>query len=739
MDKDKFKIIKNEENEIFNAYDSSKEHLADEILRLDIMLRLLINKEQETEMPNQFAGMIITAQEICSSLEGESFKGYDDNTLMDELLKLNKRIEKRCELSFDEGIYLSLPYISKLFNLSSFEEFCIIICLAPELNKKYEKIYAYFQNDLTAISPTINFVLEIFDGVEDGRISMMEVFDLNAPLMRFLMDTHSDLMDRRIPKISRKLKLEDWIVSFLLDFRVLDARLIDVAELIVSQDLDYDTYLTELDKNIIRYINYYWSDNASESKQIVYLYGTDVEVMKNSAINVSMRIGMDLITVDVEKLIECSTSFDEVLWLLGRQSMIGNCALCLTNFQCLLSEDSRNQVRIKMVVEMINNHVPLTFIFGQTSWNPNIYDCKANFIEVEIPLPKDLECRDLWKKFSGYYRLDSDIDLDDFKTKFRFTSGQIQCALKRGENLSVWERKEKGIIGTNELYQACYTQSNRKLESLAAKINVKYSWDMLVLPDEQLSQLKEITSQVKYRSLVYDKWGFDKRLSLGKGLNVLFSGPPGSGKTMAAEIIANELSLEIYKIDVSQVVSKYIGETEKNLGKIFKEAETSNAILFFDEADALFGKRSDVKDAHDRYANVETSYLLQKMEEYKGIVILATNLSQNIDEAFLRRLQFNVEFPFPEFEQRKKIWIGIFPQQAPLNDDIDFDFMGKKFILAGGNIKNIALNAAFYAAKESSGIGMKQVMLAAKREYKKLGKTFLESDFDPYYKLIGVN
>lgn len=737
MDKDKFGIIKNQENEIYNAYDSSKEHLADELRRLDLILRLLINKEQDIEVPNQFAGMVITTQEICSLLEGESFKGYDDNTLMDELLKLNNRIAKRCESSFNEGVYLSLPYISKLFNLSSFEELCIIMCLAPELNKKYEKIYAYFQNDLTAISPTINFVLELFDGVGDEKISVMEVFDLNAPLMRFLMDTHNDVMDRHVPMISRKLKLDDWIVSFLLDFKVLDSRLIDVAQM-VAGDLDYDTFLTELDENIVSYINYYWSDENCESKQIVYLYGSDVDVMKNSAINVSMRLGMPLITVDIEKLMEYTMNFDEVIWLLGRQSMIGKSALCLENFECLLSEDSRNQVRIKMLVQMINNHVPLTFIFGQTSWNPNIYSCKANFIEVEIPLPKDLESRDLWERFSGHYRLDSDIDLDDFKSKFRFTSGQIQCALKRGENLSVWDKKEKGIIGTNELYQACYAQSNRKLGSLAPKINVKYTFEMLVLPDEQLSQLKEITNQVKYRSVVYDKWGFDKRLSLGKGLNVLFSGPPGSGKTMAAEIIANELSLEIYKIDVSQVVSKYIGETEKNLGRIFKEAETSNAILFFDEADALFGKRSDVKDAHDRYANVETSYLLQKMEEYKGIVILATNLSQNIDEAFLRRLQFNVEFPFPEFEQRKKIWIGIFPEQAPLSEDIDYDFMGKKFILAGGNIKNIALNAAFYAAQQSSEIGMKQVMLAAKREYKKLGKTFLESDFDPYYQLIGV-
>ncbi|MNC31986.1 ATP-dependent zinc metalloprotease FtsH [compost metagenome] len=308
-----------------------------------------------------------------------------------------------------------------------------------------------------------------------------------------------------------------------------------------------------------------------------------------------------------------------------------------------------------------------------------------------------------------------------------------------GENIAVWNASGRAEISAKELYQACYFQSSRKIQALATKIRAIYTWDMLVLPGEQLSQLREICNQVKYRPLVYGEWGFAGRLSLGKGLNILFSGPPGSGKTMAAEVIATELNREIYKIDVSQIVSKYIGETEKNLSRIFDEAETSNAILFFDEADALFGKRSEVKDAHDRYANVEISYLLQKMEEYSGIVILATNLNQNLDDAFARRLHFKLEFPFPEKNQRGLIWQGMFPQGAPLDSDMDYDFMADKFILAGGNIKNIALNAAFYAAHEGCPIGMKQIMLAAKREYLKLGKTFLQSDYAPYHKLIEVN
>ena len=205
---------------------------------------------------------------------------------------------------------------------------------------------------------------------------------------------------------------------------------------------------------------------------------------------------------------------------------------------------------------------------------------------------------------------------------------------------------------------------------------------------------------------------------------------------MAAEVMASELRLDLYKIDLSMIVSKYIGETEKNLSKIFREAEDSNAILFFDEADALFGKRSEVRDSHDRYANIEISYLLQKMEENEGIVIMASNLCRNIDDAFLRRMHFTVEFPFPEEEYRYRIWKSLFPKEAPLSEDVDFEFLAKRFRLAGGNIKNIVVNAAFLAAENSGAITMEDVIKAARREFQKIGKICSESEFGGYYDLI---
>jgi SpoVK/Ycf46/Vps4 family AAA+-type ATPase len=289
-----------------------------------------------------------------------------------------------------------------------------------------------------------------------------------------------------------------------------------------------------------------------------------------------------------------------------------------------------------------------------------------------------------------------------------------------------------------DLMNACRAHSNQGLGVLARKVIPVYTWADLVLPGERLAQLREMCLHIRYGPLVFEEWGFDRKLARGKGLNVLFAGPPGTGKTMAAEVLATDLGLELYKIDLSGVVSKYIGETEKNLEKIFHEGQTSNAMLFFDEADSLFGKRSEVKDSHDRYANLETSYLLQRMEEYDGIVILATNLRKNLDDAFIRRMHGAIEFPMPEEPDRLEIWRRTFPPEAPLAEDVDFTYFAKRFKLSGGNIKNIVLEAAFFAADAGTAISMVHLVRAVRREHQKIGKLIHADDFGPYAYLTKV-
>ena len=335
--------------------------------------------------------------------------------------------------------------------------------------------------------------------------------------------------------------------------------------------------------------------------------------------------------------------------------------------------------------------------------------------------------------------LDS-ADLDALAGRFRMTQGDIAGAVAAASDRALWRdaarphsdapdaREPRETRPTLEdLFFSARAQSRHNLGTLARKVEAKYGWKDLVLPPDQLSQLEEICRQVEHRHVVYGEWGFDRKLSLGKGLNALFAGPPGTGKTMAAEVIARELHLDLYKIDLSQVVSKYIGETEKNLDRIFREARSSYAILFFDEADALFGKRSEVKDAHDRYANIEVGYLLQKMEEYDGIAVLATNLRHHMDDAFVRRMHVIIEFPFPDEEYRRRIWDVSFPAEAPLAEDVDFGQLARVAKLAGGNIKSIALAAAFYAAADGGEIHMSHLMRAAWREHQKLGRAWSET------------
>lgn len=400
-------------------------------------------------------------------------------------------------------------------------------------------------------------------------------------------------------------------------------------------------------------------------------------------------------------------------------------ALYLDNVDVLLKEN--NQAMLKTLSRVTAEYGWLVFLAGEKPWAPKGLFEHALFHAIELPVPDVPLRKAVWEKGLQNQVPEAGTWPAGLASGFRLTPGQIMDAVEFVANEWVMRDGQKEIA-LADLYRACRHQSNQKLGELAVKIEPRYGWEDLVLPGDKLAHLKEICSQVKHRYRVFGEWGFDKKLSHGKGLSMLFSGSPGTGKTMAAQVIAGELQLDLYKIDLSGVVSKYIGETEKNLAKIFQEAETSNAILFFDEADALFGKRTEVSDAHDRYANIETSYLLQKMEEYEGVVILATNLRENMDDAFLRRIRFIVEFPFPDEASRFKIWQTHFPKEAPLSEKIDYEYLSRELKIAGGSIKNIVLNSAFLAAANGGVINMEYILHGAKREFEKIGKLWSGKD-----------
>jgi ATPase family associated with various cellular activities (AAA) len=279
-------------------------------------------------------------------------------------------------------------------------------------------------------------------------------------------------------------------------------------------------------------------------------------------------------------------------------------------------------------------------------------------------------------------------------------------------------------------------QNASGLERLALRISPAAGFDDLVLPEAIVRQLRDIVARVRYRSRVLGEWGMRRAAGKGRGVTALFAGDSGTGKTLSAEVVAGALGLDLYVIDLATVVDKYIGETEKNLDRIFREADRVNGVLLFDEADAIFGKRSEVHDARDRYANVEVAYLLQRMERFDGIAVLTTNLRANLDDAFLRRLDALVDFPTPDEPSRRLLWDRHLPRHLLVGEDVDLDFLARAFDLPGGNIRNIAVAAAFLAAADDRLISMVDLIRATAREYRKLGRLCVEAEFGPYFTIV---
>jgi len=759
-----------------NAYQNSWEYLSEELRRLDLLLyiqALQSRKQQQQEYEftaiasaawDEFRGLVLSEEEIDNLLsenisERRHASALDISDLVEALEKMRAQIKEKRKVSIEQGVYLSLPHLSYLFQLTPFEEQIVLFCLAPELDRKYERIYAYLQNDITQKKPGVDFVLSLLCNSSEEKLAARRAFSVDALLMKYqLLQFSSESPEQPVPLLSRSLKLNNRIVNFILGIGQLDEKIDFFARLAQppafaegrSQTTWEQVQTTEELKVRLRSLNqWYFQQSQQAREKLIYLfhgnYGTGKRAMAET---LCQELKLQMVIADVAGMLNGRIPFEEAVWLLFREALLLPAAIYLEGFARLIEPEAVHEVtaerseqkraHLLALFKAFEAFSLLTFLDSETPWEP-IGEFKEHlFITVEFPMPSYALRKTWWDAAltSSGFPVSDEVDADELANKFQFSGGQINDAVIKARNIALWRNPADGKIKMSDLYTACRAKSNQNLRRLTQKIQPKYTWGDIILPPDQKAQLREMCYYLKYRPLVYGEWGFERKLSLGKGLNALFSGPSGTGKTMAAEIMANELQLDLYKIDLSQVVSKYIGETEKNLNQIFTEAQTSNAILFFDEADALFGKRSEVKDAHDRYANIEIGYLLQKMEEYEGITILATNLRKNMDEAFVRRLRFSVEFPFPDRDDRRRIWEITFPPEAPRGEDIDFDYLAKQFKITGGNIKNIVLCAAFLAAEDGQTISMKHIIHAVKREFQKMGKLCREEDFGKYYHLL---
>jgi hypothetical protein len=587
-----------------------------------------------------------------------------------------------------------------LLGLSPLDTAVLGVCAAPELSPHYGRLFGYLHDDVARKLATPRLVVRLLSDDEVPAETVRARLTAGGPLRCSgaiaLLDAHTTT-----PMADRPLKVGDPLVSYLLGARLDDPTGEGRVRTVMPplHDLGRSAVVDEL-RNLL----------AGPATLPLIVCGPDALEL------VAVAAGCALLVAELADADDRS--------LLAEASLRAVLDLGLLCFTCANSADPADTRRRLRALLASGARV---VICCETRGDAAALTDGGSFV-VEAPLPSYAERRTAWASLAGT------DNVDDVAAKFRLSAGRIAEAAQIA-------RAAAGLAGARvpgpaDLDRGARHASASGLSELAVALDAPFAWDDLVLPERPQDLLRSISSFLRHRDLVLSDWGYERTVARSQGLNVLFAGESGTGKTMAAQVLARELGLDIYRIDLAATVSKYIGETEKNLDRIFAAAEGSNAILFFDEADALFGRRSEVRDSHDRYANIEVAYLLQRMDSYPGAVVLATNFRQNMDDAFLRRLDFVIDFPFPEAEDRRRIWTLVLPEQAPVADDLDLDFLANQFRLAGGNIRNASLAAAFAAAEEGAPIGMRHLIQAVALEYTKLGRLTLESEFERFHDVI---
>ena len=724
------------------SYLDCSEHLRANLGLLDLYLLSNVQETRQAlglDADGDFRGLFVSENDVNFILSRMPYlcdRGDPVQGPLAELIESQRsEIARRTQLSLADSVYLPLDDLRLRLGLGDLEILVLLLILAPEVDVRYGTLYAYIQEDVSRRSPSVNLALNLFCRTWGERQHLRSLLMGESSLVRLgYVSIADDSPTHGNGVLNKALSIDRGLLDFLLGQADWDQQ----QQPAVAPSWEAVVLEKSFKAGLVSAIMRLDRDDFGRTDAIIQLVGEAGSGKKLIAGAICRQLQRTVMIVDAEALAAADTSPSDSVTPAFRKALLHNSVICLDNFHTLLQDEARNKALLAAVVMAINNRRDLTILTGEMMWRAegHIND-GVPMLTLSVQAPDYQQRRLLWEShLKGHRNSLTDDDIRVLSGRFRLRGGQIRKAVDTARNTSLFRQESDGAITLDDLSAASRLHSNQRLSALAQKIEPSYQLDDIVLPADHKAQLEEIRSYFANMSLVYGDWGFQSKTNLGKGLNALFVGASGTGKTMAADVIAGQLGLDLYKIDLSTIVSKYIGETEKNLDRIFREAHDSNAILFFDEADALFGKRSEVKDSHDRYANIETSYLLQKMEEYQGIVVLATNFRKNMDDAFVRRMHFVIEFPVPEELDRLQIWHRVFPQDAPCRESVDIGFMAKQFKLPGGNIKNVAVTSAFLAAQDGEAIDMRHLILATRREYQKMGKLLIESEFGPYFELV---
>ncbi len=625
---------------------------------------------------------------------------------------LREALETRADEAERAGSVVRLRGLARVFGLEPVDVDLLLVALAPDLDPRFERLYGYLHDDVSRRRASVGLAIELCGPTTpSGGVSatsagapLRERLGPLAPLVagRLLLVEDADR-----PSLTRPLRVPDRVTAHLLGDDSPDP----VIEALLASSVPVDVDEVEV---VAR--------GLAAGQSLVYVRERPGASGRSLGWTAMARLGRPAIALDLGRL---SAGDDPVLLAAAasREARLRGAGLVVGPVEPLVE---RGAAAVRAFAEQPG---PVILVGGR-DWDP-AWSREPPLI-VDAPVPSVDRRHELWvESLNG----DAPAGFDPAAATiaFRLTPEQIDRAARAARHAATAENRPMTIT---DVAGGARAQNAAGLERLARRIEPTVGWDDLVLPAVVEAQLRELTARARHRDRVIGEWHMGTKGARGVGVTALFAGDSGTGKTMSAEVVGHDLALDVYVIDLSTVVDKYIGETEKNLDRIFTEADRVNGILLFDEADALFGKRSEVKDARDRYANVEVAYLLQRMERFDGLAVLTTNLRSNVDEAFVRRLDAIIDFPMPEEEHRRRLWAANLAPDLPVADDIDVDFLARRFKISGGNIRNVCVTAAYLAAAEDRPVAMPDLVRATEREYRKLGRLTVEAEFGEYFGLL---
>lgn len=640
-------------------------------------------------------------------------------------------IDSRIEHTDTKKVKLPFYELCKKLGLGHFSTFALAASILSSTQTSYASVFQVVNENGNLVAPTVESAGRMYFGENYTVTTAYSEMSVCLEKLMPIMDLH---VNTNMP-FSTLLAPDKRIIDFLFGREPM------------RLDENYSRFFSMMTDNAKELDPIMANDTQLEAMEISYEQGTKVfswfgdegSGRRFFIKQFCKKRGMNAIIINCKKLFAYDYGFvEKALWAVTRECIFTDACCCLNELNFREDEKEKYIGYMDMAVTKLRSHDILIFFMSRDKL-PMKSVTDLDVTELELPTPSTQERENCWKYFSQNYALDKDVDLLEMATKFLFTPGKISAALHQAKSFATMNHDI--LISRAKLFEGCNNQMSSELTQKATKVKANFGFEDIVMNATQRETLQHAIDQMNFKKQVYENWNYTKKYPYGRGLSVLLFGAPGTGKSMCAQVIAHELNLELYRVDLSKVIDKYVGETEKSISMIFREAKKCNVVLFFDECDTLFAKRSDDGGSNQASNNNKTALLLQEVEAYDGVSVLATNYKHNIDPAFFRRMKYIVEFQFPDPDTREMLWRTTIPKDTPLADDVDIRFIAERFEFVGGNIKNCILNAAFLAAAdpEAEGkVGMKHYLNAIKYEFVKTGKVFTRADFEPYAHLVGL-